>query len=78
MGDTDHLVAERTLVRSIIEHLIHKDGTFVVIQNVEPAEEEMAGDSVDVLKSEVARKKRKLRAIETRVLTVNPNFPFES
>jgi len=37
----------------------------------------MAGDSVDVLKSEVARKKRKLRAIETRVLTVNPNFPFE-
>ena len=78
VGDTNHLVAELKLVRSIIEHLIHKDGTFVVIQNVEPAEEEMAGDSVDVLKSEVARKKRKLRAIETRVLTVNPNFPFES
>ena len=48
----------------------------VVIQNVEPTGEEMAGDSVDVLKSEVARKKAP--AIETRVLTVNPNFPFDS
>ena len=78
--DTNQLVTELKLVRSIIGHLIHKDCTLVVIQDVEPAE----GNTVDIRvfdrknASEVASKNRKLHSVETRVLAVNPNFPLEN
>ena len=85
IADTKELLAELKLVRTIIGHLIKKEGTLVVIQEAEPAPEVLPdpaahdGDEEAAAKAAaaLAAKERK-RVIDNRILAVNPNFVFES
>mmetsp|Transcript_11835 Transcript_11835/g.44016 ORF Transcript_11835/g.44016 Transcript_11835/m.44016 type:complete len:912 (-) Transcript_11835:68-2803(-) len=79
IADTKELLAELKLVRTIIGHLIRREGTLVVVQEAEPQAELPDVEEVEdtpELASQRAAKERK-RAVDQRVLAVNPNYAFE-
>ena len=84
IADTKELLAELKLVRTIIGHLIKKEGTLVVIQEAEPAPEELPDPASHGDDEEAAAKaaaaaaaRERKRALDERILAVNPNFVFE-
>ena len=79
IADTKELLAELKLVRTIIGHLIRREGTLVVVQEAEPQAELPDVEEVEdtpELAAQRAAKERK-RAVDQRVLAVNPNYAFE-
>ena len=80
IADTTELLAELKLVRTIIGHLIRREGTLVVVQEAEPLPElpdaEGAEETPDAAAARAAKERK--RAVDHRVLAVNPNFNFGS
>ena len=82
IANTEELLAELKLVRTIIGHLIRREGTLVVVQEAEPLPElpDAAGareDDKPEARAAKAAKERK-RAVDHRILAVNPNYAFEA
>ena len=80
IADTKELLAELKLVRTIIGHLIRREGTLVVVQEAEPLPElpdvEGAEETPDAAAARAAKERK--RAVDHRVLAVNPNYNFGS
>mgnify|MGYP001173540548 CR=1 FL=1 len=82
IADTKDLLAELKLARTIIGHLIKRDGTLVVVQEAEPAPElpDAPGAELDQAPEAVAARaaKEKKRQTDNRIIAVNPNYAFEA
>ena len=80
IADTNELLQELKLVRTIIGHLIRREGTLVVVQEAEPLPElpDVAGaeDTPEQAATKTAKERKRL--VDQRVLAVNPNYAFES
>ena len=80
IADTKELLAELKLVRTIIGHLIRREGTLVVVQEAEPLPElpDVAGAEETPEQAAARAAKERKRAVDHRVLAVNPNYNFGS
>jgi len=76
ISDPDQLLAEYKLVRTIIGHLIRKEQTLIVTQEAAPAPLLGEADGEELDAAVIAARER-ARAVEERVLAINPNFDFE-
>ncbi|OUS42720.1 mini-chromosome maintenance protein MCM6 [Ostreococcus tauri] len=75
VSDPEQLLAEYKLVRNIINHLVNRESTLNVIQEAEPAPMLTEGD--EELDPTVVRARERQRALEERVLAINPNVDFD-
>lgn len=75
ISDPDELLAEYKLVRNIINHLIKKEETLMVIEEARPAP--MLPETEEELDPAQVAARERARAVEERVLAMNPNFVFE-
>ena len=70
------------IARTIIGHLIKRDGALVVVQEAEPAPElpDAPGAELDQAPEAVAARaaKEKKRQTDNRIIAVNPNYAFEA
>jgi DNA replication licensing factor MCM6 len=80
IADTKELLAELKLVRTIIGHLIRREGTLVVVQEAEPLPELPDVEGAEETPEQAAARaaKERKRAVDHRVLAVNPNYNFGS
>ena len=80
IADTKELLAELKLVRTIIGHLIRREGTLVVVQEAEPLPELPDVEGAEETPQQAAARaaKERKRAVDHRVLAVNPNYNFGS
>lgn len=77
VSDPAQLLAEYKLVRQIISHLINKEQTFIVTQEAAPAPDALGNTDDGELDPMVVAARERARAIEERVLAINPNYEFE-
>lgn len=77
VSDPAQLLAEYKLVRQIISHLINKEQTFIVTQEAAPAPDALGNADDGELDPMVVAARERARAIEERVLAINPNIDFD-
>ena len=77
VSDPAQLLAEYKLVRQIISHLINREQTFIVTQEAAPAPDALGDADDEELDPVVVAARERARAIEERVLAINPNIDFD-
>lgn len=75
VSDPEQLLVEYKLVRNIINHLINRENTLNVIQEAQPAP--MLAEDEQELDPAAVRARERQRALEERVLAINPNVDFD-
>jgi len=75
ISDPEQLLAEYKLVRNIINHLINRENTLNVIQEAQPAP--LLAEDEQELDPATVRARERQRALEERVLAINPNVDFD-